>query len=85
MSVVATYTHRRKTSLAAKFLIWYPDSKKISCALRYLFIYLCYTQRHCSGSNHIVLKHDEQGIGKDAQGSGHGVIYGTVLECGQRY
>jgi len=38
MSVVATYTHRRKTSLAAKFLIWYPDSKKISCALLYLFI-----------------------------------------------
>jgi hypothetical protein len=38
MSVVATYTHRRKTSMATKFFNWCPDSKKISCALLYLFI-----------------------------------------------
>jgi hypothetical protein len=38
MLVVATYTHRRKTSLAAKYFAWCPDSKKISCALLYLFI-----------------------------------------------
>jgi hypothetical protein len=51
-----------------------------------VFIYLCYTHRHCSGSDHIALKHitnREQGIGKDAQGNC--VIYGTILECGQRY
>lgn len=72
MLIVSTYTHKRKT---AKFLTWCPDSKKISCALWYLFICLRFTHRHCSGSDHIVLKHttnSEQGIVKN----GHGVVYG---------
>jgi hypothetical protein len=58
----------------------------LSCTLLYLFIYLCYTHWHCSGSDHRVLKHitnSEQGTEKDAQGNG--VIYDTILECRQRY